>query len=130
MRPITPQTGHTEAEVREAMDSGNFVYVDCYTIEPLVGIVIAAGTTPIAPSRRIEAPRPLPAGVARGGTPPAERGAIERSELLGALGGFGALVTEAAAFPAALEAAQASGLPACVNVMIESVPAPVIRRPG
>ncbi|GAN47255.1 thiamine pyrophosphate-binding protein (plasmid) [Methylobacterium radiotolerans] len=47
-----------------------------------------------------------------------------------ALGGFGALVTEAAAFPAALEAAQASGLPACVNVMIESVPAPVIRRPG
>lgn len=47
-----------------------------------------------------------------------------------ALGGFGALVTEAAAFPAALEAAHASGLPACVNVMIESVPAPVIRRPG
>ena len=47
-----------------------------------------------------------------------------------ALGGFGALVTEAAALPAALEAARASGLPACLNVMIESVPAPVIRRPG
>lgn len=47
-----------------------------------------------------------------------------------ALGGFGALVTEAADLPAALEAAKASGLPACVNVMIESVPAPVIRRPG
>ncbi|MCX4198506.1 hypothetical protein OMR07_25900, partial [Methylobacterium organophilum] len=47
-----------------------------------------------------------------------------------ALGGFGALVTEAAALPAALEAAHASGLPACVNVMIESVAAPVIRRPG
>ncbi|MEE7446519.1 hypothetical protein MRF4_00975 [Methylobacterium radiotolerans] len=47
-----------------------------------------------------------------------------------ALGGFGALVTEAAELPAALEAAQASGLPACINVMIESVAAPVIRRPG
>jgi len=47
-----------------------------------------------------------------------------------ALGGFGVLVTEAAALPAALEAAHASGLPACVNVMIESVPAPAIRRPG
>jgi acetolactate synthase-1/2/3 large subunit len=47
-----------------------------------------------------------------------------------ALGGFGALVTEAAALPAALEAARASGLPACINVMIESVPAPAIRRPG
>ncbi|WP_457108625.1 thiamine pyrophosphate-binding protein [Methylobacterium sp. P5_C11] len=47
-----------------------------------------------------------------------------------ALGGFGALVTEAADLPAALEAAHASGLPACVNVMIESVPAPAIRRSG
>ncbi|MDP4024637.1 thiamine pyrophosphate-binding protein [Methylobacterium sp. NEAU 140] len=46
-----------------------------------------------------------------------------------ALGGFGALVTDAADLPAALEAAQASGLPACLNVMIESVPAPAIRRP-
>ncbi|WP_232627735.1 thiamine pyrophosphate-binding protein [Methylobacterium sp. Leaf118] len=45
-----------------------------------------------------------------------------------ALGGFGALVTEAEALPAALEAAHASGRPACLNVMIESVPAPVIRR--
>ena len=47
-----------------------------------------------------------------------------------ALGGFGALVTEAADLPAALAAAHASGLPACINVMIESVPAPVIRRAG
>ncbi|GJE44575.1 hypothetical protein AEGHOMDF_3764 [Methylobacterium soli] len=46
-----------------------------------------------------------------------------------ALGGFGALVTDAAELPDALAAAQASGLPACLNVMIESVPAPAIRRP-
>ncbi|GJD77073.1 thiamine pyrophosphate-binding protein [Methylobacterium gregans] len=47
-----------------------------------------------------------------------------------ALGGFGACVTDVADLPAALEAAHASSLPACLNVMIESVPAPVIRRPG
>ncbi|MCJ2063367.1 thiamine pyrophosphate-binding protein [Methylobacterium sp. J-088] len=47
-----------------------------------------------------------------------------------ALGGFGALVTGAADLPAALEAAHASGLPACINVMIASVPAPMIRRAG
>ncbi|MCJ2036326.1 thiamine pyrophosphate-binding protein [Methylobacterium sp. J-068] len=46
-----------------------------------------------------------------------------------ALGGHGALVTSADALPQALEAAHASGLPACLNVMIESVPAPMIRRP-
>lgn len=46
-----------------------------------------------------------------------------------ALGGFGALVTSADALPDALEAAHASGLPACINVMIAGVPAPVIRRP-
>lgn len=40
MRPITPQTGHTQQEVIDAMDSGQFVYADCYTIEPLVGIVM------------------------------------------------------------------------------------------
>ncbi len=46
-----------------------------------------------------------------------------------ALGGHGALVTRAEDLPGALEAAHASGLPACLNVLIESVPAPVIRRP-
>ncbi len=50
-------------------------------------------------------------------------------EVVRALGGFGVLVTDAADLPAALEAAHASGKPACINVMIESVPAPVIRRP-
>jgi len=45
-----------------------------------------------------------------------------------ALGGHGELVTSAADLPAALDRAIASGKPACVNVMIERVPAPVIRR--
>jgi acetolactate synthase-1/2/3 large subunit len=42
-----------------------------------------------------------------------------------ALGGFGAHVTEAGDVDAALRAAAASGLPACVNVRIDSQPAPV-----
>jgi acetolactate synthase-1/2/3 large subunit len=45
-----------------------------------------------------------------------------------ALGGHGEFVTMAADLPAALERAFASGKPACVNVLIESVAAPVIRR--
>ena len=46
-----------------------------------------------------------------------------------ALGGYGALVTRAEDLPQALEDAYASGQPSCLNVLIESVPAPVIRRP-
>ncbi len=45
-----------------------------------------------------------------------------------AFGGHGEHVTRAAELHPALERALASGLPACVNVMIERVPAPVIRR--
>jgi acetolactate synthase I/II/III large subunit len=45
-----------------------------------------------------------------------------------ALGGHGELVTSAADLPAALERAIANAKPACVNVMIERVPAPVVRR--
>jgi acetolactate synthase-1/2/3 large subunit len=45
-----------------------------------------------------------------------------------ALGGHGELVTSAAELGPALERALASGKPACVNVMIERVPAPVVRR--
>jgi acetolactate synthase-1/2/3 large subunit len=45
-----------------------------------------------------------------------------------ALGGFGALVSTAADLPDALERAYLSRRPACINVMIESVAAPVIRR--
>lgn len=45
-----------------------------------------------------------------------------------ALGGHGEYVTKAADLAAALERAAASGKPACLNVVLESVPAPVIRR--
>lgn len=46
-----------------------------------------------------------------------------------ALGGHGALVTEARELGPALERAIASGKPACVNVMIERAAAPIVRRP-
>jgi len=45
-----------------------------------------------------------------------------------ALGGFGTLVRDAGELPAAIERARQSGKPACINVMIEGVPAPVVRR--
>jgi acetolactate synthase-1/2/3 large subunit len=45
-----------------------------------------------------------------------------------ALGGFGALVSTAADLPDALNRAYLSRRPACINVMIESVAAPIIRR--
>jgi acetolactate synthase I/II/III large subunit len=45
-----------------------------------------------------------------------------------ALGGFGALVSTAADLPDALDRAYLSRRPSCINVMIESVAAPVIRR--
>jgi acetolactate synthase-1/2/3 large subunit len=45
-----------------------------------------------------------------------------------ALGGFGALVSTAADLPDALDRAYLSRKPACINVMIESHAAPVIRR--
>ncbi|MBY0383033.1 MAG: thiamine pyrophosphate-binding protein [Xanthobacteraceae bacterium] len=45
-----------------------------------------------------------------------------------ALGGFGALVRHVDELPAAIERARQSGKPACINVMIEGVPAPVVRR--
>ena len=45
-----------------------------------------------------------------------------------ALGGHGELVTAAQELAPALERAIASGKPACVNVMIERVPAPILRR--
>jgi acetolactate synthase-1/2/3 large subunit len=42
--------------------------------------------------------------------------------------GPGSLIgDDAAALPAAIERAIASGKPACVNVMIESIPSPIIR---
>jgi len=51
---------------------------------------------------------------------------VERQ--VAALGGHGEWVTRAADLPAALERAAGSGLPACVNVMIERVAAPAVTR--
>jgi len=45
-----------------------------------------------------------------------------------AFGGHGELVERAADLPGAIERALASGKPACINVMVESTAAPVIRR--
>jgi acetolactate synthase-1/2/3 large subunit len=45
-----------------------------------------------------------------------------------ALGGHGELVERAADLPGAIDRALASGKPACVNVMTESIAAPVIRN--
>ncbi|KAA2238119.1 thiamine pyrophosphate-binding protein [Salinarimonas soli] len=49
--------------------------------------------------------------------------------IVAALGGHGELVEREADLAPALERALASGKPACVNVMIEGLPAPVVRRP-
>ena len=45
-----------------------------------------------------------------------------------ALGGHGELVLSAEDLPAAIERSLASGKPAVINVMIESIPSPVVRR--
>jgi acetolactate synthase-1/2/3 large subunit len=47
--------------------------------------------------------------------------------VVAALGGHGELVERAADLPGAIDRALASGKPACINVMIESIAAPVIR---
>jgi acetolactate synthase I/II/III large subunit len=48
--------------------------------------------------------------------------------VVAAFGGHGELVTEAAQLLPAVERAIAAGKPACVNVMIEGVPAPNVKR--
>jgi acetolactate synthase-1/2/3 large subunit len=47
--------------------------------------------------------------------------------VVAALGGHGELVQSADEMPEAIERAMASGKPACINVMIESIPAPAVR---
>ena len=54
--------------------------------------------------------------------------AARYDEVVIALGGHGEFVTHAADLPVALDRAFASGRPACVNVLIESIAAPVVRR--
>ena len=48
-------------------------------------------------------------------------------QVVAALGGHGEHVTQAADLAPAIERALASGKPACINVMIESIAAPAIR---
>lgn len=48
-------------------------------------------------------------------------------QVVTALGGHGEMVDDAAALPAAIERAIASGKPACVNIMIESIASPIIK---
>jgi acetolactate synthase-1/2/3 large subunit len=47
-------------------------------------------------------------------------------QVVSALGGHGEYVERAADIPHAIERALASGKPACINVMIESIAAPSI----
>jgi acetolactate synthase-1/2/3 large subunit len=47
--------------------------------------------------------------------------------VVAALGGHGELVEHIGELPGAVERAMASGKPACINVMIESIPSPVVR---
>ena len=49
-------------------------------------------------------------------------------QVVEAMGGYGELVTRAEDVAGAIERAYASGKPACVNVMIQSVAAPIVRR--
>jgi acetolactate synthase-1/2/3 large subunit len=49
--------------------------------------------------------------------------------VVAALGGYGELVQSADEMPGAIERSLASGKPACINVMIESIPSPVVRVP-
>jgi len=48
-------------------------------------------------------------------------------QVVSALGGFGAVATSPEELRNALEQAHASGKPACINVMIDGIPAPDIR---
>ena len=50
-------------------------------------------------------------------------------QVVTALGGHGEHVERAADLPGAIERALASGKPACVNVMIESIAAPALSLP-
>jgi thiamine pyrophosphate-dependent acetolactate synthase large subunit-like protein len=54
---------------------------------------------------------------------------VRYDEVVKALGGHGEYVERAADLAAAIDRALASGKPACVNVMIESVAAPALRLP-
>jgi acetolactate synthase-1/2/3 large subunit len=50
--------------------------------------------------------------------------------VVAALGGHGEFVDRAADLPSAIDRAIASGKPACINVMTESIAAPTLRSNG
>jgi acetolactate synthase-1/2/3 large subunit len=50
-------------------------------------------------------------------------------QVAAALGAHGEFVDSAAALPDAISRALASGKPACINVMIDSIAAPALRKP-
>ena len=54
---------------------------------------------------------------------------VRYDQVVVAFGGHGEFVDKATDLPGAIERALASGKPACINIMIESIAAPVIRRP-
>jgi acetolactate synthase-1/2/3 large subunit len=51
-------------------------------------------------------------------------------QVVAALGGHGEFVENAAELPGAIERALVSGKPACINIMVESIAAPVIQWNG
>jgi acetolactate synthase-1/2/3 large subunit len=55
---------------------------------------------------------------------------VRYDQVVAAFGGHGEFVDRATDLPGAIERALASGKPACINVMIESIAAPVIRQPA
>jgi acetolactate synthase-1/2/3 large subunit len=55
---------------------------------------------------------------------------VRYDQAVAALGGHGELVERAGDLPGAIERALASRKPACINIMTESIAAPVIYRPG
>jgi len=59
-----------------------------------------------------------------------ELDATRYDQVVAAMGGHGELVTNIADFPGAMARAEASGKPACINVMIESIPSPIAEVPG
>jgi acetolactate synthase-1/2/3 large subunit len=51
-------------------------------------------------------------------------------QVVAGLGGHGEFVENAADLPGAIERALVSGKPACINIMVESIAAPVVHRGG
>jgi thiamine pyrophosphate-dependent acetolactate synthase large subunit-like protein len=51
-------------------------------------------------------------------------------QVVAALGGHGEFVENAADLPGAIERSLASGKPACINIMVESIAAPMVRLPA